>query len=108
MSKILEQVIKDSLASNKCRVGSKEVLRSIKNSKLIVCSPSLPADVKSKIEQSAKTANVPIYNFNNTSIGLGRLCNKPFRISVISIDSSSNSDITGVLEEINKKEITNN
>jgi large subunit ribosomal protein L30e len=100
MSKVLEQVIKDSLSSNKCKLGSKEVLHSIKNSKVIVCSQSLPAQVRSEIEQSAKSANVPVYNFNSTSVELGRLCNKPFRISVISIDSSSNSDISAILEEI--------
>ena len=102
MSKLLEQIIKDSLSSNTCRIGGKEVLRSVKNSKLIVCSKSLPADVKINLEQSGKDANVPIYYFNNTSMVLGRLCNKPFRISVISIDNTSKSDISSVLEE-NKK-----
>ena len=107
MSKLLEPIIKDSLSSNMCRIGGKEVLRSVKNSKLIVCSKSLPAEVKSNLEQAAKDANVPIYYFNNTSMVLGRLCNKPFRISVISIDSTSKSDISSLLEEINKEEITN-
>ncbi|MEE8132267.1 MAG: ribosomal L7Ae/L30e/S12e/Gadd45 family protein [Nitrososphaerales archaeon] len=102
MSKLLEQIIKDSLSSNTCRIGGKEVLRSVKNSKLIVCSKSLPADVKINLEQSGKDANVPIYYFNNTSMVLGRLCNKPFRISVISIDNTSKSDISSVLEENNK------
>ncbi|MFQ5940704.1 MAG: ribosomal L7Ae/L30e/S12e/Gadd45 family protein [Nitrososphaerales archaeon] len=103
MSKILEQVIRDSLSSNNCRIGSKEVLRTVKDSKLIICSGSLSANTRSKIGQSAKTANIPIYEFNNTSIELGRLCNKPFRVSIISIDNTSSSDISGVLEEINKE-----
>ncbi|MEM2759538.1 MAG: ribosomal L7Ae/L30e/S12e/Gadd45 family protein [Nitrososphaerales archaeon] len=107
MSKILEQIIKDSFASNKCRVGTRDVLRSIKNSKLIICSQSLSDDVKSKLEQAVKSSNVPIYRFDSTSLELGRLCNKPFRISVISIDSSSSSDITAILEEINKQETAN-
>lgn len=102
VSKALEQVIKDSMSKNACNIGTKEVLLSIKNSKLIVCSESLPADVKNKIEQSAKSANIPIYDFNDTSLQLGRLCNKSFRISAISIDSKSDSDMSVVLEEINK------
>lgn len=102
MSKALEQVLKDLLSGDKCWIGTKEVLRSVKNSKLIVCSNSLPEETRNAITESAKTANVPIYNFNNTSIELGRLCNRPFRISVLSIDSSSNSDISSVLDEINK------
>ena len=104
MNKVLEQVIKDSLSNKKCKIGGIAVLRSVKDSKLIVCSESLPVDTKNKITESAKSLNIPIYNFANTSIELGRFCKKPFRISVISIDNTSNSDISGVLEEINKEE----
>lgn len=104
MSKALAKVIKDAISSNKCKMGQKEVLHSAKSSKLIVCSNSLPADVKKKIEETAKSSGIPIYNFNDMSVQLGRLCNKPFRISVISIDAASDSDVSAVLEEINKEE----
>ncbi|MBE44067.1 MAG: 50S ribosomal protein L7ae [Thaumarchaeota archaeon] len=104
MSKVLEQVIKDSLSTKKCKIGGIAVLRSVKDSKLIVCSESLPVDTKNKITESAKSLNIPIYNFANTSMELGRFCKKPFKISVISIDNTSDSDISGVLEEINKED----
>ena len=103
MSKVLAKVIKDAISNKKCKIGRKEVLHS-KSSKLIVCSNSLPADIKKKIEETAGSARIPIYNFNDTSVQLGRLCNKPFRISVISIDTTNDSDISAVLEEINKEE----
>jgi len=104
MSKVLAKVIKDAISSNKCKIGRKEVLHSAKSSRLIVCSNSLPEDTKKEIEEAARPAHIPIYNFNDTSMQLGRLCNKPFRISVISIDTTSDSDISAVLEEINKEE----
>lgn len=104
VSKILAKVIKDAISSNKCKIGSKEVSRSTKNSKLIVCSNSLPVDDKKKIEEAARSAGVPIYNFSDTSIQLGKFCNKPFRISVISVDAVSGSDLSALLEEINKEE----
>ncbi|MGH9878089.1 MAG: ribosomal L7Ae/L30e/S12e/Gadd45 family protein [Nitrososphaerales archaeon] len=104
MSKMLAKVIKDAMSSKKCKMGQKEVLHSAKNSKLIVCSNSLPSDTRKEIEETASSARVPIYNFNDTSVGLGRLCNKPYRISVVSIDKASDSDIAAVLEEINKEE----
>ena len=104
MSKMLAKVIKDAMSSKKCKMGQKEVLHSAKSSKLIVCSNSLPSDTRKEIETTASSAHVPIYNFNDTSVGLGRLCNKPYRISVISIDKASDSDIAAVLEEINKEE----
>jgi len=108
MSKILEKVIKDAISSKKCKIGSKEVLHSVKGSKLIVCSSSLSENIKKEIEESARSSKVPVYNFNDTSMQLGRLCNKPFRISVISIDGASGSDISAVLEEINKEGQQNN
>ena len=104
MGKILAKVIKDAISSKKYKMGQKEVLHSAKSSKLIVCSNSLPGDTRKEIEQTALSAHVPIYNFNDTSVGLGRLCNKPFRVSVISIYSESDSDIAAALEEINKEE----
>jgi len=104
MSKMLAKVIKDAMSSKKCKMGQKEVLQFAKKAKLIVCSNSLPSDTRKEIETTASSAHVPLYNFNDTSVGLGRLCNKPYRISVISIDKASDSDIAAVLEEINKEE----
>jgi large subunit ribosomal protein L30e len=103
MSKALERAIKDSLVGNKCRVGTREVLRSLNSSKLIVCSRSLSEGLRNKIMESAKALNVPIYDFDSSSVELGKLCNKPFRISAISIDGSSSSDISSILEEIGKR-----
>ena len=104
MSKVLTKAIKDAISSKKCKMGQKEVLQSAKNSKLIVCSNSLPPNSRKEIEQTASSAHVPIYNFNDTSVELGRLCNKPYRISVICIDKASDADVASVLEEINKEE----
>jgi len=104
MSKVLAKVIKDAVSSNKCNIGHKEVLHSAKSSKLIVYSSSLPEDTKKKIEEAARSARVPVYNFNDTSVQLGKFCNKPFRISVISVNAVSGSDLSALLEEINKEE----
>ncbi len=104
MSKVLAKVIKDAISSKKCKIGGNEVLHSVKSAKLIVCSNSLAEDTKKNIEETARSAGIPIYNLNDTSVQLGRLCNKPFRISAISIEDASNSDISMVLQEINKEE----
>ncbi len=41
MSKILEKSLKDALKEDKLTMGSKQVLNSIKNSKLLVLSKSV-------------------------------------------------------------------
>lgn len=54
MSKILEKILKDALKEDKIMMGSKQVLNSMKNSKLIVLSQSVQKEMFTKIELDAK------------------------------------------------------
>ncbi|MFQ5921106.1 MAG: ribosomal L7Ae/L30e/S12e/Gadd45 family protein [Nitrososphaerales archaeon] len=103
-SKTLGKVIKNAISSKSCKMGTRQVLNSVKNnsSKLVICSNSLPDDAATKLREAAGS-QVPIYNFEDTSVELGRLCNRQFRISVISIDAASDSDISALLQEINQE-----
>ena len=80
MSKILEKSLKDARKENKLTMGSKEVLNSVNNSKLIVLSQSVDKEMFEKIESDAKKQKVPLVNFQGTSVALGRLCGLQFRI----------------------------
>lgn len=97
--KSLEKLVKDAVAADKYKSGTKEVLQVAKNSKLIVVSKSLDAGDRSKLDEQAKSANVAVYEFDGNSMQLGKLCNKPFRISAIAIQSGTDSQIKAVLEE---------
>lgn len=102
MSKLLAKIIKDAVTSKSYSMGSREALKSVKGSKLIVCSRSLPAEERKQIEQAATSAKVPVYNYDETSVGLGKLCSRQFRVSVIAINSASDSEIATLLGEVNK------
>lgn len=95
----LEKVIKEALASDKYKSGVKEVLQSVKGSKLIILSNTVPAPDRSKIEEQAKSANVALYDYPGTSVQLGKMCNKPFRINAIAIKSGTSEEITSILSE---------
>jgi large subunit ribosomal protein L30e len=95
----LEKVIKEALASDKYKSGVKEVLQSVKGSKLIILSNTVPAPARSKIEEQAKSANVALYDYPGTSVQLGKMCNKPFRINAIAIKSGTSEEITSILSE---------
>src|SRR5574340_1302280 len=84
MVKLLEKAIKDAVEDGKCSFGSKEVLSTIKNSKLIVLSHSVPSSMTQKILEAAKNTKVPTLNYNGSSVELGRLCGTQFRISALS------------------------
>lgn len=95
----LEKVIKEAIASDKYRSGAKEVVQSVKGSKLIILSNTVPAADRTKIEEQAKSANVALYDYPGTSVQLGKMCNKPFRINAIAIKTGSADEISSILSE---------
>lgn len=99
MSKILEKALKDSVKEDKVSMGSKQVIRSIKNSKLIVLSKSVQKDIFEKIQKNAKKEKVPLVNFQGTSVALGKLCGLQFRISTLSFTSLSDANIKSILKD---------
>ena len=99
MSKILEKSLKDARKEDQLTMGTKQVINSIKNSKLIVLSQSMSKTTIEKIESDAKKEKVPLVNFQGTSVALGRLCGLQFRISTISFTSITDANIKSILKD---------
>jgi large subunit ribosomal protein L30e len=92
-------VIKDAVAADKYKSGVKEVLQSVKGSKLIIISKSIDSDDRTKLEEQAKAADVAVYEYPGTSVQLGKLCNRPFRITAIAIESGTEAQIDAIMLE---------
>jgi large subunit ribosomal protein L30e len=99
MSKILEKSLRDARKEDKLTMGAKQVLNSIKNSKLIVLSQSIKKEMIEKIESDAKKEKIPLVNFQGTSVALGRLCGLQFRISTISFTAIDDASIKSILKD---------
>jgi large subunit ribosomal protein L30e len=97
--KALEKVIKDAVAADKYKSGVKEVLQSVKGTKLIVVSKSIDSGDRVMLQERVKTANVAVYEYSGTSVQLGKLCNKPFRITAIAIKSLTAAEIEAIKSE---------
>jgi large subunit ribosomal protein L30e len=97
--KALEKVIKDAVAADKYKIGVKEVLQSVKGSKLVIVSKSIDLANRAKLEEQAKTANVAVYEYSGTSVQLGKMCNKSFRITAIAIKSGTAAEIDAIMSE---------
>jgi len=97
--KALEKVIKDAVVADKYKSGVKEVLQSVNGMNLIIVSKSIDSDDRTKLEEQAKSANVAVYEYHGTSMQLGKLCNKPFRITAIGIKSGTAAEIEAIMSE---------
>lgn len=101
--KAIEKVIKEAITTNKYKSGVKEVSGSVKGSKLLIISRSIDAKDRTKIEDQAKASNIPIYQFGGNSIELGKLCNRPFRVTAIAIKTGTNEEIQSILADVASK-----
>ena len=99
MKKILEKALKDAMKEKKSILGSKEVLSSIKDSKLVVLSQSAPKKTADKILENAKKEKISTLQFEGSSVALGRLCGLQFRVSTISLTSVSDANIKSIIKE---------
>ncbi|MBC8516761.1 MAG: ribosomal L7Ae/L30e/S12e/Gadd45 family protein [Nitrosopumilus sp.] len=104
MSKILEKSLRDARKEDNLTMGAKQVLNSIKNSKLIVLSQSIKKEMVEQIESDAKKEKIPLVNFQGTSVALGRLCGLQFRISTISFTSIDDASIKSILKDTQGEE----
>ncbi len=103
MSKILEKALKDAIKEKKCTIGTKEVMNSLKTSKLILLSESVETNTSEKIQENAKKEKVPMVQFEGSSVALGRLCGLQFRVSSVSFTSLSDANIKSILKESGKE-----
>ena len=104
MSKTLEKSLKDALKEDKLTMGTKQVLNSVKNSKLIVLSRSVKKEMVEQIESDAKKEKIPLVTFQGTSVALGRLCGLQFRISTISFTSITEANIKSIIKDTEAEE----
>lgn len=99
MRKILEKALKDAMKEKQSILGSKGVLNSIKDSKLVVLSQSAPKKTADKILENAKKEKISTLQFEGSSVALGRLCGLQFRVSTISLTSLSDANIKSIIKE---------
>jgi len=99
MAKLLEKALTNAIKERKRTLGAKQIVSSMKNSKLVVISQSVPTKAAKKIEESAQNINIPLIHFNDTSVILGKLCGLQFRVSTISLNSLSDTNVQAILKE---------
>ena len=98
--KNLEKILKAILKSGKVVIGTKEVLGSLKGSKLVISSSSLSKNSLSKIVETCESLSVPLFEFKGTSMDFGRICGKPFLVSAIAIKSSGEINLSPLIGQV--------
>lgn len=100
--RLLEKTLSKAVATGRCIFGLKEVSRSLRGSKLVVYSSSFPNEKLEEFIKKCKALSIPVVAYEDTSFSLGRVCGKPFRISVMSVKSSGEADLKPIIEGLHE------
>ena len=106
-TKILAKTLREVIKTGKYALGYKEASRSVKGSKIVVASSSLDSPLLSKIDEICKESEVPLLMVDETSMSLAKLMGKPFRISVLSIKSQGDADLSMLLDSAKSRDESN-
>src|SRR5215510_8432875 len=97
--KNIEKIVKDAIYSKKYKIGTREVIASIKGSKLVIVSNSVPEKTVDRISKDSNDLGVPMIKYEGSSIKLGKVCNKQFKVSAICIKAGNDEDIKQIVSE---------
>lgn len=80
--------------------GRKQSEKSILNAKaqLIITGRNAPKLLKERIIHKATIAGIPCYNFDGTGQELGKVCGKPFSVSVMAVEKPGKSSVLNLVK----------
>jgi len=81
------QVIKEASKNKKLVLGTKTVLKGLKNTTInqVFCASNFPEQTRKDLNHYAGLSNVKIEEFGGNSSKLGEACGKPFKILIVGI-----------------------
>ncbi|NJE07340.1 50S ribosomal protein L30e [Thermococcus sp. M39] len=87
--------LRKALETGKVVIGSNKTVKLAKigGAKLIIVAKNAPKEVKDDIYYYAKLSNIPVYEYEGTSVDLGTLLGKPFVVASLAIIDPGESNI---------------
>ncbi len=99
----INKAIATTVKTGKILFGTNNAAKNAKTrrAKLIIVASNCPQKIREDIEHYCKLSNIPVTIYKGTSIDLGAVCGKPFRVSALTIREQGDSDILKLAEAEN-------
>ena len=94
----LSKVLKDAMKGGKSAFGAKESIASIKGSKAILLTRSVPDGLGARLREEAKKNGVPVVELPHSSAELARMIGRPYRVSAVALRSVSEADVNQLIK----------
>lgn len=93
----LSKILKGAMKTGKYTIGARETIASMKGSKAVICTRSIPSGLESKIRDEAKKHDVTVVEVAISSAELARLVGRPYRVSAMGIRTLGEADLKALL-----------
>jgi large subunit ribosomal protein L30e len=83
-----------AVKTGKVIIGANRTVDAAANgsAKMVILASNCPEEIKKKVQET----NVPVLEYEGTSVELGPVCGKPFTIAAMAILDAGESDILAV------------
>lgn len=89
----IERIINSAMKSGRVFYGSKQAIRAAKTGKAVsfVLAVNSPPSTVGEVKRYAEENKIPVFSYPGRSVDLGRLCGRPFGVSVLTVRTLSDS-----------------
>jgi large subunit ribosomal protein L30e len=96
----VNKAVATAVKTGKVLFGANNATKSAKmgKAKLIIVASNCPQKNREGIEYYCKLSNIPVTIYKGTSIDLGAVCGKPFKVSALTIREPGDSEILKLAE----------
>ena len=63
----------------------------------MIIAENCPDDIREDVEHYSKLSDIPVYNYEGTSVDLGSVCGKPFTVATLIIKDPGDSTILEIM-----------
>ncbi len=95
----VDRGIRVAVDTGNVTLGSEKSIQGLKlgKGKLVIIAQNCPRDIQEDVMHYSKLSEIPVYNYQGTSVDLGSVCGKPFTVATLTIKDPGDSTILEVM-----------
>ncbi|MGA2675782.1 MAG: 50S ribosomal protein L30e [Methanobacterium sp.] len=95
----VDRGIRVAVDSGNVTLGSDKSVQGIKlgKGKLVIIAQNCPVDIREDVMHYSKLSDIPVYDYEGTSLELGSVCGKPFTVATLIIKDPGDSNILEIM-----------
>ena len=94
----LGKLLRGVMKTGKYTIGARESISTMKGSKAVVCTKSIPAPLAAKLRAEAEKHSVAVIDVDVTSAEFARMIGRPYKVSALSLRTVGEADLKSLLK----------